>query len=155
MLPKSVALVAGQQIGEMMSHQDTCRQLLTKQDTKGHMSSNLSFIKKCEFCGVEFQAKTLYTRYCSHTCNRKHYKVLKRVEKIQSFQDHKDQEDREPQSFDTTIQQKEFLSIEETSLLLGASRRTIQRLISKGTLKVGKIGRRTIVRRKEIDKLFT
>ena len=118
------------------------------------MSSNLSIKKKCEFCGVEFDAKTLYTRYCSHTCNRKHYKKMQRVEKIQSFQDDQNQSEREPQTFDPSLQQKEFLSVGEVATLLGASRRTIQRMISKGTLKIGKIGRRTIVKRKEIDNLF-
>lgn len=119
------------------------------------MSSNLNFNKKCEFCGVEFEARTLYTRYCSHTCNSRHYKLIKRGEKIQSVQKNQVCEDQELAPFNSVIQQKEFLSIDETSLLLGASRRTIQRLISKGTLKVGKIGRRTIIHRKEIDKLFT
>lgn len=118
------------------------------------MSSNLTFKKQCEFCRDEFEAKTLYTRYCSHTCNSSHYKKLKREEKIQSVQQSQKHPEREPQTFDTTLQQKKFLSVDETALLLGASRRTIQRMISKGTLKVGKLGRRIIVKRMEIDKLF-
>lgn len=117
------------------------------------MSSNLTFKKICEYCGKEFEAKTLYTRYCNHTCNSRHYKKMKREEKIQTvLQPH--HAELEPQKFDTTIQQKEFLSVDEAATLLGASRRTIQRMIAKGALKVGKLGRRIIVRRKEIDKLF-
>ncbi len=118
------------------------------------MSSNLIFKKICEFCGNEFEAKTLFTRYCSHTCNRKHYKKLKREKEIQSVKAEKHIPDQEPQISDIGFQLKEFLSVDETATLLGASRRTIQRMISKGNLKVGKIGRRSIVKRTEIDKLF-
>jgi len=42
----------------------------------------------------------------------------------------------------------------EAAQLLGTSRRTIQRLIAKGSLKIGKIGSRSIIHRNEIDKLF-
>ncbi len=116
------------------------------------MSSNLNLKKNCEFCGIEFVAKTLYTRYCSHTCNSRHYKQLKRDETIQTFQH--EQSQPVTQTFDTTLQQKQFLSVDEAAALLGASRRTLQRMISKGALKVGKLGRRVIVKRNEIDKLF-
>lgn len=49
---------------------------------------------------------------------------------------------------------KDFLSIDETCKLLGASRMTIYRQIKSGTIKAAKLGRRTIIRRTEIDKLF-
>ena len=85
------------------------------------MSSNLNFKKNCEFCGNEFDAKTLYTRYCSHVCNSRHYKQLKRDEKIHSVLQPQ-QVEPEHQKFDSTIQQKEFLSVEDTCQLIGASR---------------------------------
>ena len=56
--------------------------------------------------------------------------------------------------FDLAVQDKWFLSFQETAYLLGARRRTIQRLIAKGSLKVGKVGARSIIQRSEIDKLF-
>jgi excisionase family DNA binding protein len=118
------------------------------------MSSNIVFNKKCEHCGKEFTAKTLYTRYCSHDCNSAHYKLLKRQEKINNFKEEQSKPIENLLPFNSIIQQKDFLSIEETAALLGASRRTLFRLISNGSLKVGKIGRRTIIKRKEIDKLF-
>jgi len=55
---------------------------------------------------------------------------------------------------DNSVHLKQFLSIKETAQLLGSSRRTIQRLIAKGSLKIGKIGSRSIIHRNEIDKLF-
>jgi len=118
------------------------------------MSSNLTFKRKCEHCGKEFSAKTLYTRYCSHACNSAHYKLLKRQEKINNFNEEQSKPVENLLPFNSIIQQKEFLNIEETAALIGASRRTLFRLISNGSLKVGKIGRRTIIARKEIDKLF-
>jgi excisionase family DNA binding protein len=118
------------------------------------MSSNLNFKKNCEFCGNEFDAKTLYTRYCSHICNSRQYKQLKRDEKIQSIQSPEQHPGKKALIYDPSLQRKEFLSVDETATLLGASIRTIQRMISKGNLKAGKLGRRTIVKRIEIDKLF-
>ncbi len=119
------------------------------------MSSNIKVNKTCLYCGNQFTAQTLITRYCSHTCNRKHYKQIKREEKIKQFtQEPAAKADATTPTFDTSLQQKIFLSIDETATLLGASRRTIQRLIAKGALKVGKVGARSIVQRSEIDKLF-
>lgn len=118
------------------------------------MSSNLTFKKKCEFCGTEFEAKTLYTRYCSHTCNSRHYKALKRQEKIAQVLDEPVTTKEDVKTFDNSLSQKEFLSVDETASLIGASRRTIYRIIKNGQLKVAKIGSRTIIKRSEIDKLF-
>jgi excisionase family DNA binding protein len=117
------------------------------------MSSNQTYKKICENCGIEFEAKTLYTRYCTPLCNKRHYKKIKREETIQSVLNPQPTPQIK-QPFDPTIQQKDFLNIDETATLIGASRRTIQRLITKGSLKVTKIGRRTIIKRTDIDTLF-
>lgn len=83
---------------------------------------------------------------------------MKREEKIRQHQAHQKvnlpTQKVKDVPFDYHIQRKEFISIEEAAKLLGASRRTIQRLIAKGSLKVGKVGRRSIIQRSEIDKLF-
>ena len=47
------------------------------------MSSNIEIDKNCEYCGKLYTARTLYTRYCSHTCNKKGYKAIKRGDNIQ------------------------------------------------------------------------
>ena len=120
------------------------------------MSSNIEINKNCLYCGKEFTAKTLVTRYCGHTCNRRHYKQLKREEKLNSFKTSQLKQNTEqhlPPS-QVQLQQKEFLSIEETARLIGTSRRTICRLIASKKLKVVKVGRRSIIQRSEIDKLF-
>jgi len=53
-----------------------------------------------------------------------------------------------------SLKTKEFLSIQEAADLLGASRWTIQRLVQRNVLNAAKLGRRTILRRSEIDNLF-
>lgn len=118
------------------------------------MSSNIEIQKTCNFCGKVFTAHTLHTRYCSHTCNQKHYKQLKREEKLQEHLVPAFTSTTTTEVNYTSLQQKLFLSLDETAAMLGASRRTIQRLIAKGTLKAGKIGSRCIIQRTEIDKLF-
>ena len=118
------------------------------------MASNIEITKKCLYCGKEYTAKTLTTKYCGHTCNSRHYKQLKREEKLNNFKEAQAKPEQPTPSFDTILQQKEFLSIEETAQLIGASRRTIFRLISSNKLKAGKVGSRSIIKRTEIDKLF-
>jgi len=119
------------------------------------MASNIEITKNCLFCGKEYMAKTLVTKYCGHACNSRHYKQLRREEKLQSYKEAQSKpEPKAQQGFAFDIQQKDFLSIDETALLIGASRRTIQRLISSNKLPVGKIGSRTIITRKAINNLF-
>jgi excisionase family DNA binding protein len=118
------------------------------------MSTRLSVTKKCIFCGKEYTAKTLTTRYCSHTCNSKHYKQLKREEKLNTYKESFEKKNPEPSVKTLAVQQKDFLSIEETASLLGASRRTIQRMIAKNIIRVAKLGTRSIIKRSTIDNLF-
>lgn len=134
---------------------DTLGHLKTYIDIFRHMSSHIEIIRHCLYCGNAFSAKTLVTRYCSHTCNSRHYKQIKREEKLDAFKEEQAQKPKTSvQTFHIVLQQKEFLSIEETAALIGASRRTIFRLIASNQIKVSKVGRRSIIKRSEIDQLF-
>lgn len=115
------------------------------------MSSNIRVTKICQHCGNEYVAKTTVTKFCGDTCAKKNYKKRKREEKVK---DVKDLDKQQEEYNHSKVGEKEFLSIEETSTLLGASRMTIYRQIKKGTIKAVKLGRRTIIKRSEIDKLF-
>ena len=53
------------------------------------------------------------------------------------------------------LKQKDFLSISEACTLLSISRWTIWRAIKKNEMKAGKIGRRTLIKRADLDSLFT
>lgn len=121
------------------------------------MSSNIEIKRTCEFCGKEFTAKTLVTKYCSHTCNSRHYKQLKREEKVAKVIQSTPQKAKqpEPQIIPSDINEKQFLSIKEAYTLLGISERTFYRLMKTNTISATKLGGRTIIKRTDIDKLFT
>ena len=116
------------------------------------MSSNIRVPKICQHCGAEFIAKTTVTKYCSDTCSKRAYKKRKRSEKIEKVANVATQKIEFTQD---VIGNKDFLSISETCSLLGASRMTLYRQIKKGTIKAAKLGSRTIIKRTEIEKLFT
>jgi len=56
--------------------------------------------------------------------------------------------------FNPVVKEKEYLSINEACLLIGASRWTLYRLIESQKIIATKIGRRTIVKKSTIDNLF-
>ena len=115
------------------------------------MSSNIAIQRLCQHCGNEFTAKTTKTRFCSHICNSRAYKAQLKNGKIEVSNSEtkatKNRSTDEPKV-------KEFLSVRDTCTLLGISHRTIYRLLQRGELIAGKIGKRTIFKRAEIDKLF-
>lgn len=115
------------------------------------MSSNLSIKKICDFCKNEFIARTIKTRYCSHKCNSRHYKLLKKqgeieiVEKATKLKLH---------SIDD-LNKKDFLTVNEVAVILNMSKRTVYRLIQNNELNSYNFSaRKTLVRRKDIDYYF-
>jgi len=52
------------------------------------------------------------------------------------------------------IQAKDYLKIEEVCGLLGISRSTVSRAIKENRLKIVRFGRRIIIKRTEIDRMF-
>lgn len=115
------------------------------------MSSNIRVTRICHHCGNAFIAKTSVTQYCGDICAKRAYKQRIKDEKVEKS--NKETLSLIAQPFNE-LAAKEFLSLSETAQLTGISLRTVQRLIEKGTLKAGKLGRRTIIKRKELDKLF-
>lgn len=115
------------------------------------MSSNIRIQRICQHCGNEFTAKTTVTKYCGDLCAKRAYKDRMREKKIENSEN-ETQEIKEQRL--NELKEKDFLSINETSVLLGISIRTIYRMISRKELKTGKAGARTIIKRTEIDKLF-
>jgi excisionase family DNA binding protein len=112
--------------------------------------------------------QTTTTRFCGHKCASREYKQRKREEKVQTtlsdqIKSGTSANSENLQSLQSlpiktgnfiNLRDKEFLSVQETAILLGASRWTIQRMIQREELKAGKLGRRTIIPRSEIDNLF-
>jgi len=120
------------------------------------MSSKIQIQRICEYCGKEFIAQTTVTRFCSHKCNSRAYKL-----KVKELKVGKSNEDTNQQKILSAsdvqlevIKQKDFLSIKEAYTLLGVSERTFYRLMKEGTIPATKLGGRTIIKRSVIDNLF-
>jgi excisionase family DNA binding protein len=114
------------------------------------MSSNLRIEKTCIFCNNKFIAKKTTTEICSLKCSSAYYKKRKRDEKITKAIE----ADNKKSPFNPVVKEKEFLSVKETCMLLGASRWTIYRLIDSGKIKAAKLGTRTLIQRADINNLF-
>lgn len=78
------------------------------------------------------------------------YKKRKREEKLQSAVE----QEQLKAPVTGIVSNKDFLSVKDVCVLLGASRWTIYRMIDNGQLKAAKIGRRTIISREAINQLF-
>ncbi|MEI6750195.1 MAG: hypothetical protein WCM93_13635, partial [Bacteroidota bacterium] len=82
------------------------------------MSSNMSIDKTCEFCHQPFVAHKTTTQFCSLNCGRRANKRRMRDEKISKVIE----AENNKRPFNPVVKEKEFLSVNETCMLLGASR---------------------------------
>lgn len=101
-------------------------------------SSNIRIKKKYENCQQEFVAKTIHTRYCSHTCNRKHYKDKKRKAKLKSAKNNNVQKTISFVKIDwISLQSKSYLTVKETAIILKMSTKIVYRLIQLNLISFG------------------
>jgi excisionase family DNA binding protein len=122
---------------------------VTRNLLSDRMSSNIKLIKECEFCHNAFTAKTTVTRYCSHRCNQKHYKELKREAKVRAIVQpfvHKKAQ---------VFLRKDFLSIPDAARLAGVSERTIFRMISRRLINPVRQGRKVSIKLNDLLKYKT
>ena len=115
------------------------------------MSSNIEVIRICEHCKKQFTARTTRTRYCSHICNSRSYKSLVRKGKVEKSNN------EIVQLLNTDLEKikpLEFLKITQATLLFGISRSTLYRLVNNGQLDIAKFGKRTIIRRCDLEAFF-
>ena len=116
------------------------------------MSSNITIPKICLQCNKGFIAKTTVTKFCSHNCASKAYKLNKKNEKVEKAQV---QEYQKSVGIDMQlIQSKDYLSIKETCLLLGISRMSLYRYIKNKTIKPSKLGGKVIIKKQVINNLI-
>ena len=99
-----------------------------------------------------FVAKTTVTKFCGGPCAKRAYKARKRNDKIELSKEETKQTIQQPI---IQIQAKEFLTVAEASQILNLSRTTIWRLIKKERLKVSKLGNRIIIRKSDLNQLFS
>lgn len=116
------------------------------------MSSNIKVQRICQWCGIEFTAKTTVTKYCSGACGKRSYKD--RIKKQKINQCNKETYGKKILPIET-LKAKEFLNAREVSYLLGCSLRTVYRLINNGTIKAVNLSERlTRIKRHELNKLL-
>ena len=115
------------------------------------MSSNIQVQRICQHCGKEFTARTTVTQYCSDTCSKRAYKARLKVSKIEASNKQTQRIKNQPIE---ELKAKAFLSIADTCKLIGISRRTVYRMIERGELITGKAGKRTIIRRSDLEQLL-
>lgn len=115
------------------------------------MSTNIKVQRVCRECGKLFQAQKTTTKYCSSICSGRARKRAIRLAKVEKS-------NTETAEVLTSryqlLNQREFLSVVEACALLPISRWTIWRAIKRGELPAGKIGKRVLIRRKDLDSLF-
>lgn len=116
------------------------------------MSSNIQIQRICEFCGNEFTARTTVTKYCAHVCASSAYKARTRNTKIKISSKETAQAVSIPIA---KIQAKDFLSIDDACKLLGVSRWTLSRAIKEKRLKAVNLRKRIVIKRTEVDRLFS
>jgi len=119
------------------------------------MTSTIEVKRKCEYCSKDFTAKTLFTRYCSKSCNSRDYKNKIRENRLAvSIQKKSPMTIALEQRQISPLIQKVYLSITETAQYTGVSKRTVERMIAMKKLYVVRFQRRVLISRELIDNLF-
>ena len=102
--------------------------------------------KTCENCGAQFNAKTVYSKFCSKKCSEAATRKKKAQEK---------QEEQRQQLAEQIPTDRPYISIAEAVVLYGISRATIYRQIKKGNIPALNLGERlTRISRIHIEAMF-
>ena len=120
------------------------------------MSSNIRINKVCQFCKQTFVAKTFSTKYCSHSCNSKHYKQKVKEERINSVNNEvkieKVLNKSQKSHFNIELlHQKPYLNIAEVCVLMNISDSTIRKYLKTGLLQSIRIGKKHIIKKSDLE----
>ena len=116
-------------------------------------TSSIRITKICQWCGVEFVAQKVSTKYCSHRCANLAYKQAVREKRVK-------QAEAETLSIKLekpieNVKDKEYLSFAQAGKLLGLSRQAVYNMVKAGNLKASKISSRlSFIRRVDIDAML-
>lgn len=112
-------------------------------------ASSIKIKKTCEWCGREFYAQKVTTRFCCKKCNEKAYKAGLR--KSQIAQAAKAINEKLNVAID-----REYMSVREASLLLGITVRATYNLIYRGQLNASRLSSRlTIISKESINEMLS
>ena len=117
-------------------------------------TSNIRIKKVCEWCGKEFEAQKCSTRFCCKRCAEHAYKDRQRQQRKQKT---------EAKVIETIIREKEksvedkvYLSVQETADLIGVKRNAVYQLIYRGKLKAFRLTSRvTRICKTDIEHLLS
>ena len=116
-------------------------------------TSNFRIKKICEWCGQEFVAQKVTTKYCSHRCANLAYKQAIRAKRIQQEEQRIQIVKSEKPLID--IKDKEYLSIAQAATLLGLSLQAVYKMIYTGHLVAYKLSSRlSFVRQSDIEEML-
>ena len=116
-------------------------------------TSSIRITKICQWCGVEFEAQKVSTKYCSHRCANLAYKQTVRDKRVK-------QAEAETLSIKLekpieNVKDKEYLSFAQAGKLLGLSRQAVYNMVKSGNLKASKISSRlSFIGRADIDAML-
>lgn len=114
------------------------------------MSSKIQIRKVCQYCGRSFLAHTTTTRFCSHRCAQRNYKMQKREARLA-----KTPPDSKPSAPKSPINlNREYLSCDAVACMMGLHRTTVYRYCVTGQLNCIKMNRKIFIRRSDIEQLF-
>jgi len=122
-------------------------------------SSTFRINKVCQHCGTVFEAQKISTRFCSHQCSQRNYKLRAKLDKkglaeVQLSTNIFIKPKVNAVNLEL-IKQKEYLSVTEIATLLNCSRQTVYNIIKVGNIKaVNLLKKKTTIKRSELDKLF-
>ena len=116
-------------------------------------TSSIRIKKICQWCGAEFEAQKVSTKYCSHRCANLAYKQATREKRVKQIEAEthfiKSEKPKE------NIKDREYLSIAQASVLLGLSLQAVYKMIYAGHLVAYKLSSRlSFVKREDIDKML-
>lgn len=116
-------------------------------------TTNIRIKKVCEFCGAEFEAQKVTTRYCCKRCAERAYKKRQRIQLVENNES-AESSNRDNQTLGN-INLQDYLEPKEVAILLGTTSRTIYNLIYRGQLKAAHLSRRmTLIRRSDVEAMI-
>ena len=102
--------------------------------------------RNCENCGKQFNAKTVYSKYCCEKCSEAATRKKKAQEK---------EEEKRQQLVAQIPADRPYISIAEAVALFGISRDTLYRQIKKGNIPAVNLGERlTRISRVHLESMF-
>lgn len=117
----------------------------------GEILLKMEIKRVCEYCGHEFVAKTVSTRFCSDFCSRKAYRRRKREEFVSSYI----LEDSIRKKSESATAYQDIMTVTLASEYISVHVTTLYRYIRSGILKAIHLPGKTLVRKVDIDSLFS